>query len=66
MPAGEGTTDYGAYFKKLHALGYRGDVVVEVSGMVFKQPGYDPVAAARKSFAALAAGVGAVGPARGR
>jgi inosose dehydratase len=54
---GEGTIDYGDYFKKLHALGYRGDVVVEVSSMISKQPGYDPLAAARKSFAALAAGV---------
>ena len=63
---GEGTTDYGAYFKKLHALGYRGDVVVEVSGMVFKQPGYDPIAAARTSFAALATGVEKAGLVRGR
>jgi inosose dehydratase len=54
---GEGTIDYGAYFKKLHAHGYRGDVVVEVSGMIFKQPSYDALAAARKSYAALAAGV---------
>lgn len=54
---GEGTIDYGAYFKKLTALGYRGDVVVEVSGMIFNKPGYEPVGAARKSFAALTAGV---------
>lgn len=54
---GEGTIDYGAYFKQLQALGYSGDVVVEVSGMIFKQPSYDALAAARKSYAALAAGV---------
>jgi inosose dehydratase len=63
---GEGATDYGAYFQKLHALGYRGDVVVEVSAMVFKQPGYDPRAAAQKSYAALAAGVEKAGLIRGR
>jgi inosose dehydratase len=63
---GEGTTDYGAYFKKLHALGYRGDVVVEVSGMIFKQASYDPQGAARKSYAALAAGVEKAGLTPGR
>jgi inosose dehydratase len=51
---GEGTIDYGAYFKKLQEFGYRGDVVVEVSAMLFKKPEYDPKEAARKSFAAPA------------
>lgn len=51
---GEGGTDYGAYFHKLRDLGYRSDVVVEVSRAIWDQPGYDPIAAARKSFAALA------------
>jgi inosose dehydratase len=50
---GEGTTNYGAYFKKLRELGYHGDVVVEVSKQIWDKPGYDPAAAARKSFAAL-------------
>jgi inosose dehydratase len=63
---GEGTTDYGALFRKLNALGYRGDVVVEVSGMIFKQPGYDPKVAAEKSFAALRAGVEKAGLTPGR
>jgi len=63
---GEGTTDYGAYFKKLQTLGYRGDVVVEVSGMIFKQPGYDPRVAAQKSFAALAGGLEKAGLSRRR
>jgi inosose dehydratase len=58
---GEGTTDYGALFGQLQKLGYRGDVVVEVSGLIFKQPGYDPRAAAQKSFTALAAGVAKAG-----
>lgn len=51
---GEGGTDYAAYFKQLRELGYRGDVVVEVSGMIWNKPGYDPVEAAKKSFDALA------------
>ncbi|EDY19009.1 Xylose isomerase domain protein TIM barrel [Chthoniobacter flavus Ellin428] len=52
---GEGTIDYVTYFKKLQEFGYRGDVVVEVSSMLFKQPGYDPKEAAHKSYTALAA-----------
>jgi inosose dehydratase len=50
---GEGNTDYAAYFQKLRELGYRGDVVVEVSAMISNKPGYDPIEAAKKSFAAL-------------
>jgi sugar phosphate isomerase/epimerase len=63
---GEGSTDYGALLTQLQKLGYRGDVVVEVSGMIFKQAGYDPRAAAQKSFAALAAGVDKAGLQRAR
>lgn len=54
---GEGTTDYAAYFRKLQDSRYPGDVVVEVSAMIFKQAGYEPKEAARKSYAALAAGL---------
>ena len=50
---GEGDTDYATYFKKLRDLGYHGDVVVEVSRAIWDKPGYDPIAAAKKSFAAL-------------
>ncbi len=50
---GEGDTDYAALFKKLRESGYQGDVVVEVSAMIWNKPDYDPVAAARKSFATL-------------
>lgn len=51
---GEGRIDYANYAARLKETPYRGPVVVEVSGLIFNQKGYDPVAAARKSYAALA------------
>jgi sugar phosphate isomerase/epimerase len=50
---GEGHTDYAAYFKALKAYNYTGPVVVEVSGQIFNQPGYEPIAAAKKCYTAL-------------
>jgi len=50
---GEGTTDYTAYFRLLDQIKYRGTVMVEVSGQIFKQPGYDPIAAATKCYSHL-------------
>ena len=50
---GEGRTDYVKYFTALKQHGYQGPVVVEVSGQVFNKPGYEPIAAAKKCYAAL-------------
>lgn len=50
---GEGSTDYAAYAKQVTGVKYSGPVVVEVSGMISGKAGYDPVVAARASYAAL-------------
>lgn len=55
---GEGRTDYALLAKLLKQSGWSGPVVVEVSAMVFNKPGYDPVAAAKRSFAMLAQKLG--------
>ncbi|HEY6169912.1 MAG TPA: sugar phosphate isomerase/epimerase [Verrucomicrobiae bacterium] len=51
---GEGRTDYAKLAGLLNQHGWSGPVVVEVSAQVFNKPGYDPVAAAKKCYAALA------------
>ncbi len=58
---GEGTIDYGEYFRLLAASSYRGEVMVEVSGQVFAKPNYDPLAAARKCYNHLAPAMKAAG-----
>ena len=50
---GQGRTDYRKYFALLRKFRYVGPVCVEVSAQIFNQPGYDPVAAAKSSHAAL-------------
>jgi sugar phosphate isomerase/epimerase len=51
---GEGTIDYARYFRKVKAVGWKGWVLVEVSSQLFRQPGYDPIRAAEKSYSHLA------------
>jgi len=58
---GEGKIDYADYFRRLKAANWAGSICVEVSGQVFSKPGYDPVAAAKKSYAALAPAFKAAG-----
>ena len=45
---GEGRVDYPRLFRLMNESGYNGAVVAEVSSMIFRQPGYDPVATAQK------------------
>lgn len=46
MPGESRQIDYVTLFRKLQQAGYRGDACCEVSSMVFKKPGYDPLQAA--------------------
>lgn len=50
---GQGRTDYVKYFSLLRKQNYKGPVCVEVSGQVFNEKDYDPIAAAKQCYATL-------------
>jgi inosose dehydratase len=50
LPGDSGEINYQQYAQSLAEVGYRGPVVVEVSVHVSGQPGYDAVAAAKRSW----------------
>ena len=54
LPGESSLIDYHKLIWRAHELGYRGDINVEVSGQVWNQPGYDPIAAALKSYQNIA------------
>ena len=54
LPGEAGTIDYASLIRQFHAGGYRGDFSCEVSGMVWGKPNYDPLAAAKQCYQAMA------------
>jgi sugar phosphate isomerase/epimerase len=51
---GEGEFDYVAYLHAMRAHGYTGFITAEISIMVQRRPGYDPLAAAEQTYRTLA------------
>ena len=54
LPGESGKFDYAELLRLLHRGGYRGDICCEVSGMVSKKAGYDPVAAMKTCYKNMA------------
>jgi inosose dehydratase len=50
LPGASGQFDYAPLFAQFYRGGYRGDFCCEVSGMVWSQPDYDPLVAARACY----------------
>ena len=51
---GDGKTDYPQYFRLLSDIGYRGAIGVEVSAMIHRKPGYEPIPTAKLCYDRLA------------
>ena len=54
LPGEGGRIDYSRLITQFHRGGYRGDICVEISGQVWSQKGYEPLAAARSCYKHLA------------
>lgn len=52
--------DYEEFLEKIVAAGYRGDIIAEVSAQLWREPDFDPWAAAEASYANLSGPVSAV------
>ena len=50
---GDGDIDYVDYFGRLSRFGYRGCIMVEVSGQFHKKPDYDPIGVAERCYSYL-------------
>jgi sugar phosphate isomerase/epimerase len=61
---GEGEFNYVAYLEAMRAQGYDGYITAEISIMVQRRPGYDPLAAAEQTYRTLARAFEQVGIAR--
>jgi len=61
LTPGDGDYDYVAYLKEMHEGGYTGFITAEISLMVQRKPGYDPVTAARQSYASLSSALSQAG-----
>lgn len=57
----EGPTDFPRYFRELERHGYRGPLVVHVSGKFSTAPGYEPVPVAKLCFQRMDAALRAAG-----
>lgn len=53
LTPGDGTYDYVTYLREMAAGGYSGFITGEISLMVQRQPGYDPIATAQKTYQTL-------------
>jgi sugar phosphate isomerase/epimerase len=62
---GEGEMDYVRYLTAMRRAGYDGHIVVEISLMVQRRPGYDALAAASQSYLVLARAFEIAGITRG-